>query len=43
VVVHVSSIKEVKKQNSALSMLSIHTTDGDKVGKKPTMALIVFV
>ncbi|XP_020318805.1 GRAM domain-containing protein 2A isoform X1 [Oncorhynchus kisutch] len=30
VVVHVSSIKEVKKQNSALSMLSIHTTDGDK-------------
>ncbi|CAB1317188.1 unnamed protein product [Coregonus sp. 'balchen'] len=30
VVVHVSSVKEVKKQNSALSMLSIHTTDGDK-------------
>ncbi|XP_041753003.2 GRAM domain-containing protein 2A [Coregonus clupeaformis] len=30
VVVQVSSVKEVKKQNSALSMLSIHTTDGDK-------------
>lgn len=24
-------------------MLSIHTTDGDKVGNKPTVALIVFV
>ncbi|XP_013996421.1 GRAM domain-containing protein 2B [Salmo salar] len=30
VVVHVSSVKEVKKQNSALSMLSIRTTDGNK-------------
>ncbi|XP_029501349.1 GRAM domain-containing protein 2B-like [Oncorhynchus nerka] len=28
--VHVSSVKEVKKQNSALSMLSIRTTDGNK-------------
>ncbi|XP_041698592.1 GRAM domain-containing protein 2B [Coregonus clupeaformis] len=30
VVVQVSSVKEVKKQNSALSMLSIRTTDGNK-------------
>ncbi|XP_038859154.1 GRAM domain-containing protein 2B-like [Salvelinus namaycush] len=29
--VHVSSVKEVKKQNSALSMLSIRTTDGNKL------------
>ncbi|XP_024908131.1 GRAM domain-containing protein 2B-like [Cynoglossus semilaevis] len=30
VVISVSSVTEVKKHNSALSMLSVHTADGDK-------------